>query len=101
MEDLTSADTHAAACGYALKEAAVSGKPMPEQVPGRSYKPQRGTHIGAGFLAETVASRGTTLEQPVPEGLYPMEKIHTGESLEGLYPMGRAPHWSREQVDGG
>jgi len=48
------------------------------------------------------------LEQSVPEGLYPMERTHTGAVLEelqsvgkthteaacaGLYPVGGCPRW--------
>jgi len=32
---------------------------------------------------------GPTLEQPVPEGLHPVEGTHTGAVPEGLQPVGR------------
>ena len=58
---------------------------------------------------------GPTLEQPVPEGLHPVEGIysgvvhgelqlvgrtHTGEVHGGLSPVGGTPHWSRGRVWG-
>ena len=62
---------------------------MPEQAAGRSCGLWRGAHAGAGFLAGTVAHGGPTLEQFVPEELYPMERTHAGAVLEELQPMGR------------
>jgi len=41
---------------------------------------------------------GPTLEQPVPEGLHPMEGTHAGAVCGGLSPMGGAPSWSRGRV---
>ena len=53
------------------------------------------------------------LEQSVPEGLHPVERIHTGavceelqpvgrthvgEVREGLSPVGGTPRWSRGRV---
>lgn len=58
--------------------------PMEEQAPGK-----RGTHMGAGFLAETAACEGTMLEVSVPGGLYPLETINAGAVLEELQPIGR------------
>lgn len=39
---------------------------------------EKGSHTGAGLLAGPETLWGTTLEQPVPEGMHPMEGIHTG-----------------------
>jgi len=40
-------------------------------------------------MAGLVTPWGPTLEQPVPEGLHPMEGIHAGTVREELQPMGR------------
>lgn len=53
------------------------------------------------FWQEFVAYSEPTLEQPAPEGLYPIERIHAGAGLEGWYPTGGTPHWRQEQVGGG
>jgi len=121
VEGHSRADIHTAACrgphggasGYALKEAAAHGEPMPEQAPGRSCSPGTGARAGADFLAGTVAHGGHTLEQSVSEGLYPIKKIRAGAVCEelqpvgrthtaavdkGLYPMGGTPHQSRRRV---
>jgi len=51
---------------------------------------ERGAHAGAGFLAGIVTPEGgPTLEQPVTEGLHPMERTHAGPVCEKLQPMGR------------
>ena len=43
----------------------------------------------AGLLAGLVTPWGATLEQPVPEGLHPVEGTHAGAVHEELQPMGR------------
>jgi len=50
---------------------------------------ERGAHARAGLLAGLVTPWGPTLEQPVPEGLHPMEGAHTGAVCEELQPMER------------
>lgn len=69
----------------------------------------REAHTGAGFLEGPVAHGGPSLEQSIPEGLYPMERTHIRAVLEelqtagrthvevheGLPPMGGSPCWSR------
>jgi len=47
----------------------------------------------AGLLAGLVTPWGPTLEQPIPEGLHPMEGTHAGAVNKDLQPMGRTPHW--------
>lgn len=102
MEDYTKSDTVLAVCeepcvaagGHALKEA-----PWPVDSP-----------LWSNLLAGAVTCGGTTLEQAISEGLYPVERnhakaipaqlqpvgrIHTGEVHEGLYPVGRTPYWCR------
>jgi len=74
---------HAAAGGYALKEAAPHGEPTQDQAPRRSYGP------GAGFLAGSVACGGPTLELSIPEGLHPMERTCAGTVLEEQQSMRR------------
>ncbi|PKU41421.1 hypothetical protein llap_8286 [Limosa lapponica baueri] len=79
-----------------------------EQAPGR-----REAHAGASFLVGTMACGGTTLEQLVPDGLYPVERTHAGSVLEelqsvkrthvrsvheGMYPVEETPCWSMETV---
>jgi len=74
---------------------------------------ERGAHIRAGLLAGLVTLRGPTPEQPVPEGLHPMEGTHPGAVHEDLQPVGRThigevhgglsptggtPHWSRGRM---
>lgn len=49
----------------------------------RSCGLHTGAHAGTGFLAETAAQGAPTLERPIPEGLYPLERTHAGEVLEG------------------
>ena len=49
-----------------------------EQAPGRNCCLWRQAHAGAGFLAGPVACGGPTQEQSIPEGLYPVERIHYG-----------------------
>lgn len=46
-----------------------------------------GAYRGTGFLVEHVALWEPTLEQPVPNGLYPMEMLHAGAVLEELKPV--------------
>jgi len=41
------------------------------------------------FAGRACVHGGPTLEQPVPEGLHPMEGIHVGAALEELQPVGR------------
>lgn len=70
-------------------------------------------YAGAGLLAEFVIPWAPTLEQPIPEELYPMEgnctgavheelqnmgNTYTGEVCEGASPMGVIQHWSRGRV---
>lgn len=59
-------------------------KLQPMQAPSR-----KGAHTEAGFLAGIAAHGGTTLEQSVPEGLYPLEGNHIIIVLEELRPMER------------
>lgn len=93
---------HIAVAGDALKEAAAAcGKPTTEQTPGRSCDPWQGQHAGAGFLAKAAALGRPTLEQSVPQGLYPVERIHVEAVHERLYPMGGTPCWNRGTVCGG
>jgi len=49
----------------------------------------RAAHVGADFLAGAVACGGPILEQFIPEGLYPVERIHTRAVLQELQPVGR------------
>jgi len=50
---------------------------------------ERGVRTGAGLLAGLVTPWGPTLEQPVPEGLHPVEGTHAGAVREELQPIGR------------
>jgi len=50
---------------------------------------EREAHARAGLLAGLVTPWGPTLEQPVPEGLHPVEGTHAGAVREELQPMGR------------
>lgn len=92
-----SLNIHSIACGsscarvdgWALKEDADHRVPMQEQAFGRSWGPQARTHTEVGFLEEPVVCRGTTLEQSVLEGLYPMARSHAGAVSETLQPVGR------------
>jgi len=74
---------------------------------------EKGAHAEAGLLAGLVTPWGPTLEQPVPEGLHPVEgthaeavrgelqpvgRTHTGEFRGGLSPVGGTPCWSRGRV---
>ena len=47
-------------------------------------------HAGAGLLQDLWPHRVPTLEQPVPEGLHPVEGTHAGVVCEDLQPMGRS-----------
>jgi len=49
---------------------------------------RRGAHAGASFLAGTMAHGGPTMEQSIPEGLYPAESTHAGAVHEELHPVG-------------
>jgi len=61
-----------------------------EQGPGRNCCPWREADAGAGFLAGPVAfGGGPMLEQSIPEGLYPVEKIHYRAVCGELQPVGR------------
>ena len=63
---------------------------MLEQVPARTCGPvERGAHAGAGLLAGLVTPWVPTMEQPVPEGLQPVGRIHAGAVCEELQPVGR------------
>ena len=61
-----------------------------EQDPGRNHCIWREAHEGAGFLAGPVACGGPMLEQPVPEGLYPVERIHSAAVCGELRPVGKS-----------
>lgn len=65
------------------------------------------------FLTGTVSNEGPTVEQSVPEGLYPMQRAHsgavceepqpvgttcTGVAGEGQYPEGGAPTMDQGEV---
>jgi len=50
---------------------------------------ERGAHARAGLLARLVTLWEPTLEQPIPEGLHPLGRTHTGAGREELKPMGR------------
>jgi len=50
---------------------------------------ERGAHAGAGLLVGLLTPWGPTLEQPVPEGLHPLGRTHTGAVREELQPMRR------------
>ena len=49
----------------------------------------REAHDGAGSWQDLWPCGGPTLEQPVPEGLHPMESTHTGAVHKELQPKGR------------
>lgn len=68
---------------------------------------------GGGSWQDLCLRGDSTLEQPLPEGLHPMEsthtgaiceklqpvgRIHVGEACEGLFPVGGTLCWSRERV---
>lgn len=71
--------THVGAGGYALKEAAAHEEPTQEQAPGRICDPWREANARICFLAGPVACGGPTLEQFIPEGLYPVGGTYTME----------------------
>ncbi|PKU45778.1 vps10 domain-containing receptor 2 [Limosa lapponica baueri] len=77
---------HARTGECAPKKAAAHGHLMPEQAPGRTCSLWRGAQAGAGSLAGPAAYGGPTLEQSVPEGLYPVERTHAGAVLESYNP---------------
>jgi len=55
------------------------GSPSLEQAPARTCGPvEIGAHAGAGLLAGLVTPWRPMLEQPVPEGLHPVEGTHAG-----------------------
>lgn len=70
---------HSTAGGDALKGAAAWEEPRLKRAPGRGCALWRGVHAGAG----------RTLEQSVPEGLYPMERDLAGAVLRELQSVGR------------
>ncbi|XP_066856645.1 uncharacterized protein [Anser cygnoides] len=47
---------HGGAGGPALMEAVACGRPLPEQIPGRTCRPWRGDHAGAGGMGDAVYS---------------------------------------------
>jgi len=49
---------------------------------------ERAAHTGVGLLAGLVTLWGPTLEQPVPEGLHPVEGTHAGAYHAELHPAG-------------
>lgn len=65
-------EPHAVTGGDTWKEVAAHGEPDLEQASDRNSGPWTGTQTAAGFLAGPVTSLGTTLEQPVSEGLQPV-----------------------------
>ncbi|PKU40981.1 hypothetical protein llap_8718 [Limosa lapponica baueri] len=68
-----------------MPQAETHGDPVKEQAPGSTCGPvDRGVHTGTGLLAGLVTPWGPTLEQYVPEGLYPMERTHAGAVHEEL-----------------
>ncbi|PKU43806.1 hypothetical protein llap_5872 [Limosa lapponica baueri] len=95
-----------AACGG--PHARADGCPLKEAVT------PWGACAGAGSLQDlSPCGEESMLEQPVPEGLHPMEKTHTGplhEELqsgrrthigrvhEGPTARGGTPHWIRARV---
>ena len=79
---------HGGAGGPAPTEAATCGRPLPEQIPGRTCSPWRGDHAGAGDLAGAAARRGARLEQFSPEGWTPWYGPISGAVLEELLPVG-------------
>ena len=61
---------------------------MLKQAPGRTCGPvERETYARAGLLTALETRGGPTLEQPVPEGLHPVEGNHSGAVCEELQPM--------------
>ncbi|GAB0188839.1 hypothetical protein GRJ2_001349200 [Grus japonensis] len=71
-----------------LKEAVAHGKPMLEQVPGRTCGPvERGAHARAGFAGRTCDPVGDpTLEQFAPEGLHPVEETMLEQFVKDCSP---------------
>ena len=74
--------------------------PMTEQVgmPWQKLQPMESpcrSRLQSGAVA---CREEPTQEQPVPEGLHPMERTHAGAVCEGLSPMGGTPRWSRGRV---
>ncbi|RMC14249.1 hypothetical protein DUI87_09340 [Hirundo rustica rustica] len=66
------------------------GKPMLEQVPGRTCRStQSGAHTQAGLLSGLETLGRPTPGQLVPEELHPVEATHTAAFCEGLKPVGR------------
>lgn len=63
---------------------------MQKQDPGRAVPVDRSLHR-TGLLAELVTLWEPALEQPFPNGLYPMEMLHAETALEELKPVGSAP----------
>jgi len=61
---------------------------MLEQDPVRSCGLWREAHTTADFLTVTVTCQEPTLEQSIPDGLYPMEGIHVGAVFGELQHMG-------------
>lgn len=54
---------------------------------------ERETHAGDGWLAGFVIPWGYTLEQPVPEGLNPVEETNAGAICGESYAVGRTCVW--------
>jgi len=50
---------------------------------------EREAHARVGLLEGLVTLWGPTLEQPVPEGLHPVEGTHAGAVQAGLHSVGR------------
>lgn len=94
--------SHTRAGGCVQSRLWPHGEPVLEQAPGRSCSLWRGTNTGAGFLTEAVTCGQPLMEQPILEGLYPMESIHTEAVLKVPYPEAPFPTWlhcsEREEI---
>lgn len=73
----------AAAGGCALKDTVACGKSTLKQAPGWNCGQWRGASAREDFVAKTVACMESRLQQPAPEG---------------LYPVGGNPHWNWRTV---
>lgn len=76
--------------GYAWRR--LCRKLMLDHVPGRSCSLWRRVHTGAGLLTEDVAGGTSVLEQSSSEGLYSVERIHTGAVLKERHSVVRISH---------